>query len=327
MRPSAGGFAHQMRAHLDLSRVQRARGPMRGRRERVRHRRRSRCVTHAVKGVCGRPFAHGAHPASGAQIRLRRHHGPRVGVDASWSEGARHETWVGDDGVSRDELPGGERSQFEFGPGLVAAGPGGVIGISGSRTEGNSMLWELALTGVAEESIIPLTGLRQCTASLQPTSRYQSRTLRAYWGPESVRGRQLQGFSCDLDGLDSRDDRVDQGHEPADVLARPRTRGLRADSHRVGGLHSRADVGERGAWQLRPAHVRGQSRRDRVVLVSTSFVPSTPPVQGSDRDQRSPGAGHTSGTRESPATSLSGAARRRSSTQDPGACRTRSRVG
>ena len=66
-----------------------------------------------------------------------------VGVDASWSEGARHETWVSDEGVTWKELPGGDRSQFDFGPGLVAAGPGGVIGISGSRTAGESVVWQL----------------------------------------------------------------------------------------------------------------------------------------------------------------------------------------
>ena len=43
-------------------------------------------------------------------------------------------------------------------------------------------------------------------------------------------------------------------------------------------------------WQLRPADVRGQSRRDRVVLVPER-VPSRPPVQGPTRIPRSAALG------------------------------------
>ncbi len=55
-----------------------------------------------------------------------------VGAEESWSEGARHETWVSDDGISWTRLAGTERPTFDYGPGLVADGPAGIIGISGS---------------------------------------------------------------------------------------------------------------------------------------------------------------------------------------------------
>lgn len=66
-----------------------------------------------------------------------------VGAEASWSEGARHETWVSEDGVSWEQLPGTGRPRFDYGPGLVADGPAGVIGISGSEAEDESVVWQL----------------------------------------------------------------------------------------------------------------------------------------------------------------------------------------
>jgi hypothetical protein len=68
-----------------------------------------------------------------------------VGAEASSSEGARHETWVSDDGISWTQLGGTERPRFDYGPGLVADGPAGVVGISGSDAseEADVRVWQL----------------------------------------------------------------------------------------------------------------------------------------------------------------------------------------
>ena len=93
----------------------------------------------------------------------------------------------------------------------------------------------------------------------------RSRPKAGVGGSNPSGGASFNASSCDVDGLDSRHDRVDQGHEPADVLARPRTRGLRAHGHRVGGLHaSRADPRSR---RLRPC--RAAATRSRTWAIST----------------------------------------------------------
>ncbi len=66
-----------------------------------------------------------------------------VGVDGSWSEGARHETWVSDDSASWTLLPQTDRPRFDYGPGIVANGPHGVVGISASAKDKESIAWEL----------------------------------------------------------------------------------------------------------------------------------------------------------------------------------------
>jgi hypothetical protein len=66
-----------------------------------------------------------------------------VGADGSSSEGARHETWVSDDGDVWALLPQASRPRFDYGPGLVAAGPSGVIGISKSKSEKEQTAWQL----------------------------------------------------------------------------------------------------------------------------------------------------------------------------------------
>jgi hypothetical protein len=66
-----------------------------------------------------------------------------VGADGSWSEGARHETWVSDDGVAWTLLPQASRPRFDYGPGRVANGPRGVIGISGSAADKEQVAWQL----------------------------------------------------------------------------------------------------------------------------------------------------------------------------------------
>ncbi len=66
-----------------------------------------------------------------------------VGADGSWSEGARHETWVSDDGAVWALLPQASRPRFDYGPGLVADGPRGVIGISRSKSENEQTAWQL----------------------------------------------------------------------------------------------------------------------------------------------------------------------------------------
>lgn len=65
-----------------------------------------------------------------------------VGAEADRWVGARHETWVSDDGVSWTRLEQRDVPQFDHGPGLVADGPAGVIGISGSSDDG-LVAWEL----------------------------------------------------------------------------------------------------------------------------------------------------------------------------------------
>ena len=67
-----------------------------------------------------------------------------VGVNETFlTEGARHETWVSDDGVSWQRLTSADRPLFDYGPGLVADGPAGVIGISGSANRHESVVWQL----------------------------------------------------------------------------------------------------------------------------------------------------------------------------------------
>jgi hypothetical protein len=58
-------------------------------------------------------------------------------------DGARHETWVSGDGIAWTRLPQPDRPTFDLGPGLVAAGPMGVIGISATREGGEASIWEL----------------------------------------------------------------------------------------------------------------------------------------------------------------------------------------
>ena len=65
-----------------------------------------------------------------------------VGAEADPWVGARHETWVSDDGVSWTRLPQRDVPQFDHGPGLVADGPAGVIGISGSSDD-ELVVWQL----------------------------------------------------------------------------------------------------------------------------------------------------------------------------------------
>jgi hypothetical protein len=66
-----------------------------------------------------------------------------VGAESREGGGARHETWVSDDGVAWTQLPQAERPQFDYGPRLVADGPAGVVGISGSRAAGEQVAWLL----------------------------------------------------------------------------------------------------------------------------------------------------------------------------------------
>jgi hypothetical protein len=65
-----------------------------------------------------------------------------VGADGT-ADGARHETWVSDDGGSWKKLPQPGRPRFDYGPGLVADGPAGVIGVSGSKAEDELVVWQL----------------------------------------------------------------------------------------------------------------------------------------------------------------------------------------
>jgi hypothetical protein len=62
---------------------------------------------------------------------------------ASGDLGARHETWVSADGAAWRRLPQPDRPTFDFGPGLVADGPAGVIGLSATRAGGETTAWEL----------------------------------------------------------------------------------------------------------------------------------------------------------------------------------------
>ena len=55
----------------------------------------------------------------------------------------RHETWVSDDGATWVMLPQPDVPTVDYGPGLVADGPIGVIGISASATEGEQVIWQL----------------------------------------------------------------------------------------------------------------------------------------------------------------------------------------
>jgi hypothetical protein len=66
-----------------------------------------------------------------------------VGAESREGGGARHETWVSDDGVTWLQVPQAERPQFDYGPRLVAEGPAGVVGISGSTADGEQIAWLL----------------------------------------------------------------------------------------------------------------------------------------------------------------------------------------
>jgi hypothetical protein len=66
-----------------------------------------------------------------------------VGADARWWQGARHDTWVSDDGVSWKRLRQPDLPSFDYGPGLLASGYAGVLGFGGNGNEGESSVWEL----------------------------------------------------------------------------------------------------------------------------------------------------------------------------------------
>jgi hypothetical protein len=68
-----------------------------------------------------------------------------VGADADPSVGARHETWVSQDGAEWLQLRQPESPRFDYGPRLVADGPAGVIGISGSENEDEVVVWRLGV--------------------------------------------------------------------------------------------------------------------------------------------------------------------------------------
>jgi hypothetical protein len=65
-----------------------------------------------------------------------------VGAEADPWVGARHETWVSVDGISWTRVPQLDVPRYDHGPGLVADGPAGVIGISGSRDD-ELVVWHL----------------------------------------------------------------------------------------------------------------------------------------------------------------------------------------
>jgi hypothetical protein len=56
---------------------------------------------------------------------------------------ASHETWVSDDAITWIQLPGAGRPMLDFGPGLLADGPAGVIGVGSTHTDGESAVWQL----------------------------------------------------------------------------------------------------------------------------------------------------------------------------------------
>ncbi len=69
-----------------------------------------------------------------------------VAVGAVWDAAqADHETWVSDDGLTWVALRRSGAPGSSFGPGIVAAGPAGVIGIGPSPTDGEhtSGVWQL----------------------------------------------------------------------------------------------------------------------------------------------------------------------------------------
>jgi hypothetical protein len=75
-------------------------------------------------------------------VRTDRGH-VAVGAESRDGGGARHETWVSDDGVTWLQVPQADQPQYDYGPGLVASGPAGVVGISGSTVEGEQVAWML----------------------------------------------------------------------------------------------------------------------------------------------------------------------------------------
>jgi hypothetical protein len=66
-----------------------------------------------------------------------------VGAEGTTYDGARHETWVSDDAVFWTKVPQAPTPRFDYGPGLVADGPSGVIGISSSKGDGDLVVWRL----------------------------------------------------------------------------------------------------------------------------------------------------------------------------------------
>ena len=66
-----------------------------------------------------------------------------VGAYGTPHGGARHETWVSDDGATWSRLPQPATPRFDYGPGLVANGPAGVIGISGTKAHDELVVWQL----------------------------------------------------------------------------------------------------------------------------------------------------------------------------------------
>jgi hypothetical protein len=56
---------------------------------------------------------------------------------------AAHETWVSDKGVTWTALKGTGRPVLDYGPGLLADGPAGVIGVSATGVEGEWAAWQL----------------------------------------------------------------------------------------------------------------------------------------------------------------------------------------
>jgi hypothetical protein len=62
---------------------------------------------------------------------------------ATGGETADHETWVSDDAVHWTELSGVGAIGADYGPGLVAAGPVGFVGVSAAGQEGASDVWRL----------------------------------------------------------------------------------------------------------------------------------------------------------------------------------------
>jgi hypothetical protein len=66
-----------------------------------------------------------------------------VGAEFNPWVGARHDTWVSDDGQAWARLEQLDVPTFDYGPGLVAEGPAGVIGLSGSNHEKQLVVWQL----------------------------------------------------------------------------------------------------------------------------------------------------------------------------------------
>jgi hypothetical protein len=68
------------------------------------------------------------------------------------TEGGGHETWVSDDGATWVRQPPREDGGADFGPGLVADGPAGVIGLGETASDDELAVWRL---GPAEAAAQP----------------------------------------------------------------------------------------------------------------------------------------------------------------------------